>query len=133
MIDLKDLYWLAGIIEGEGSFSIKGRNRDNLSVKVKMTDEDIVRRCHAVAGVGNVSGPHTTIGPTGTAFRKDGEPYAQTWAWVVGRQVDASALMMTLYPLMGQRRQARIRELLDMWSQRPITQTWKTGWKGSGR
>ena len=100
-MNIKDLYWLAGIIEGEGSFMFTQDHYPR--VKVKMTDEDIVRRCHAVAGVGTVSGPHQY----GT--RKP------SWTWVVQKTSDAAGLMMTLYSLMGERRQAKILETLGLW------------------
>jgi hypothetical protein len=97
---LKDLYWVAGIVEGEGCFTI---HREYIRVSVKMTDEDIIRRLHSVTGIGKVAGPHAN---------GDLKP---SWKWEVNVQKDASALMMTLYPIMGERRQEKIEECLAHW------------------
>ena len=110
-MDMKDLYWLAGIIEGEGSFiypHIKlkdgSKGQGYPRVQVKMTDEDVVRKCQKVAGVGKVHGPHQ---PPGN--RK------LTWTWAVTKKVDGTALMQTLYLLMGTRRRSKIIECLQEW------------------
>jgi hypothetical protein len=102
-IDMKELYWLAGLIEGEGSFTFTNTPHGYPRVKVKMTDEDVVRRCQTVSGVGKVSGPHSN---------GDLKP---SWTWVVQRHSHAAGLMMTLYTLMGERRQEKIRECLQRW------------------
>jgi hypothetical protein len=108
-MDIKELYWLAGIIEGEGCFDATRRRSNGAHyphITVNMTDEDVVRRCHAVAKVGTVYGPH--LSPS----RAHHQPI---WTWKVGKMADAVGLMMTLYPIMGERRQAKIRERLAMW------------------
>ena len=107
MIAIKDLYWLAGIIEGEGTFGYYNSKRNRLAyprVKVKMTDEDVVRKCHEISGVGRVFGPY-----------KADETRKESWSWVVQDQASAGGLMMTLYSLMGKRRQAKIHECLTAW------------------
>jgi hypothetical protein len=101
-METQELYWLAGIIEGEGTFSYPGYCR----IKVKMTDEDVVNRCQAVCEVGNVSGPH---------FDRHNPTYKPSWQWSVSDNRDAAALMMTLLPLMGNRRADKIRECLAQW------------------
>lgn len=90
--------WLAAILEGEGSFTHK--RPGSPSVKMQMTDEDVVRRAHQFAGVGTVSGPHT---------RKD---YKLTWTWHVQNRQDAAMVMLRVLPFMGHRRQKKILELL---------------------
>jgi hypothetical protein len=103
-MDIKDLYWLAGIIEGEGSFTFTTTESHGYPrVKVKMTDEDVIRRCREVSGVGTVNGPH---------YAGD---YKPSWVWVVQKHTDAAGLMMTLYSLMGDRRKAKILECLTKW------------------
>ncbi len=51
--------WAAGILEGEGCFSIHRRkdrsNTLNTAIHCEMTDEDIIRRLHAVFKVGTVN------------------------------------------------------------------------------
>jgi hypothetical protein len=103
--NVKDLYWLAGIMEGEGSFYMHPEGgRLYLRTSLSMTDEDVVARCHEITGVGTFGGPY------------EGRENAKTyWTWKISRQTDAAAVMMTLLPLMGERRSAKIRECLSAW------------------
>lgn len=99
MTKTRDIYWLAGLLEGEGCFS---STKGYPSIMVKMVDRDVVERAHKI------------LRPV--EFRIDGNevkgygPYddvrqRQYVAKIVGRR--AVGWMMTLYPLMGRRRQAR--------------------------
>jgi hypothetical protein len=105
-----DLAWLAGLLEGEGYFGIGVRKataknrqlRDSKTPRITltMTDEDVVRRAHALAGVGKVYGPYA---------RGEWKPQ---WSWMVANRKDALPLMEKLRPHMGQRRAAKIAEIL---------------------
>ncbi len=109
MIGIKDLYWLSGLIEGEGCFSLKDNHGiPAIRFSIKMTDKDVVYKAHNTLKLGYVYGPIITI------HRKD------CWDYIIHRQSDVAALMMTLYPLMGERRQKKIRELLAIWKSIPI-------------
>jgi len=46
--------WLDGILEGEGSFIVKGHRA--VTVQVVMTDRDIIDRLVQVTGVGRING-----------------------------------------------------------------------------
>lgn len=105
-----ELVWLAGILEGEGSFFCLQGKPGNLSVSAGMTDHDVIQRVHRAATVGYVIGPYRPKNPAHKPF----------WTWRVGRTCDAAALMMTVYPLMGERRQEKIRELLLGWRPTPV-------------
>lgn len=95
--------WLAGVCEGEGSFGVTNAGSANgAAMRVRMTDEDVVRRCQAVAGVGSVTGP--------TVYA---EPRKPTWQWSVYRRDDLLPLLEAIRPFMGQRRGARIDDLLE--------------------
>lgn len=107
-----DLYWLAGLLEGEGCFSICGGNGNTPTVAVGMTDIDIMER------VGRL------LGKT---------PYRPAQMFSSGKRVrdshrihiygkPAVAWMRRLYPLMGHRRQARIREVLEITGHEPISE-----------
>lgn len=104
-----ELNWLAGLMEGDGCFTVhvKGPYR-RPQITLGMSDEDTIRRAHAIATVGHVNGPYTKMTPAG----KPGKP---VWRWTVSDQADAAGLMMMLFPLMGQRRQERIRRILLDW------------------
>jgi len=95
-----DIAWLAGIIEGEGSFMFK--ESESPMIAIQMSDEDIVQRVAAMWGR-KVNGPYE---------RKDG--YKTTWrCTVTGKK--AVGWMLTLYVFMGERRQAKIRDVIERW------------------
>lgn len=109
-----DLYWLAGLLEGEGCFSICGNKKGYKGVPalvLGMTDLDIVERAGRLLGKA---------------------PYRPTQVFSAGRRVRDShrihiygkaavSWMRRLYPLLGHRRQARIRELLELTGYAPIS------------
>ena len=102
----RELGWLAGLLEGEGCFCLmvnKTNGRRYIKISLDMTDEDTVKRASEYAGVGTLGGPYSR------------GSNKSVWIWQVQKQADAAALMMMLFPLMGQRRQDKISELLTIW------------------
>ncbi len=92
----RDVIWLAGLLEGEGTFDIHRGKYPR--VRVGMTDRDVVGR---VA---------TLIGSKVTA-RYHKAPYQATWhAEVTGDK--AQAVMAAILPFMGTRRSGRIATIL---------------------
>lgn len=65
-----------------------------------MNDEDVVRRCLSITGVGTI---YTSETPAG-------KPH---WNWSVTRRDDCARLLLALYPLMGSRRQAKMSAMTD--------------------
>jgi len=114
MSDL-ELGWAAGILEGEGCFFVTTRKTAKYGpyvyarVMVCMTDRDIIERLQHVTGVGVLERVRQ---------RKDPKhkPISQ---WIVCRNQEAIELMVAVYPHMGTRRQARIREVLAQVEKRP--------------
>lgn len=96
------LHWLAGIIEGEGSFT--SPYPGSMRISVEMTDEDIIDKLLKVSGVGKKYGPYQ---------KKQG--VKQCWQWVVAASTDSASLAMTLFPLMGERRKGQITKSLVSW------------------
>jgi len=101
-----ELAWLAGLLEGEGSFALrpagKGVNspRNLPWTKVAMTDLDVIHKAHRVAGFGRVS----------TA-----KPDAKGCIMHIWESADRELvpdLLRRLLPHMGNRRGERIREVL---------------------
>ena len=80
----KETAWLAGILEGEGSFR---PGRTTLNVTLRMTDEDVVERFSGLTSTGYYREP----------------PRQEHWK---------SVFVVNVYPYMGVRRAARIAELL---------------------
>lgn len=95
VISVKDIYWLAGILEGEGCFRC---NEYGLSpcIGIFMNDEDIISK-------------------VAYFFRR---PYYSDYPGYRVRigSNDAIGWMLTLYPLLGIRRQAKISSIVKMWS-----------------
>lgn len=95
-----DLAWLAGLFEGEGNVSINGKS---LTVRIKMTDEDVVTRAATIMGARIYSAP--------TPKRKARKP-----TWVAQAKGSAAAgVIMTLYPWLGFRRREQACKALTAW------------------
>lgn len=128
MIETKDIYWLAGLLEGEGCFKERmageKKRRTSLVIIVAMSDRDVIQRVRDVTGAtGKISVQHnegsSRPGSTRSLYR----------LVIAGRR--AVGFMMTVYPLMGQRRQLRIREILQEWRRHPPRGKWlrRAGYK----
>lgn len=103
-IDELTLYWLAGILEGEGSFG-KGipSKPHQISITLNMSDEDVVARVAAIFKVKY----HAS---------KQSEEIAKGWKTTYRtnlRGVRAHDWIALLYPMMGQRRQTQMQRALD--------------------
>lgn len=103
-----DIAWLAGLLEGEGCFRYHSQGKGRIhpgtpGFQLQMTDRDVVAKFANLMA-------RPLLGPYG--------PYAhrgkEVWAcYVTGPQ--AVGWMMTLYPLLGERRQEKIREMISVW------------------
>lgn len=103
-----DLNWLAGLLEGEGSFMM-GRNWVSGKlylyprIVVSMTDVDVIERAARIFDTSVYVVP-----PSKDAGRQH---YKQQWrAQVNGSR--AARLMEQLLPIMGERRASKIEEIL---------------------
>lgn len=99
MIDPIDAAWLAGIIEGEGTFTLNSGKY--VQVSVMMADRDIVERCRQVSGLGTVNGP--------IDHPRSRKPL---FTWDVSNKRDIARLLLLIYPLLGERRRARVAEIV---------------------
>lgn len=103
----ENLAWLAGLFEGEGTLCagrhVQGKNKETYiywQVAIMMTDEDVVRKAHDIAGFGTVKGPWRSPSTTGK----------EKIRWASKSQKDIYAFLAAIYPFMGQRRGAKIEE-----------------------
>ena len=106
-----DLAWLAGLLEGEGCFYIgrqhgkHGKIYTNARISLVMTDRDSVERAATIMG------------------SKVGKPFTPKGGKIAYRTVVCGAkcagVMMSIYGLMSERRQAKIRECLAVWKSLP--------------
>jgi len=99
----KELYWLAGLLEGEGSFLAGPPSAPNsVRITLTMTDADVVARVAALWGV---------------AYHEVRQSRSRLMGWkpnyyVHLRGKPAADLMQLLLPLMGERRQRQIERAL---------------------
>lgn len=115
MVATRDLYWLAGLLEGEGSFHISHakprlwRNerstRASACLSLSMTDRDVVERAKTLMGLTS----KTTVRVRANAMSTKPAYMIQTSGW------RAIAWMQTLWPLLGERRRARISQIVKAW------------------
>jgi len=98
-MELKHIGWIAGFIEGEGSFTWAG---STICVSATQVDKQPIQDLQDMLG-----------GGIGTFSRKEvtGNIYHR-WQ-VYGPR--AAGVMMTLYPMLTRRRQSKIRQLLKVW------------------
>lgn len=121
MLSMTELAWLAGILEGEGCFLLTTKSKSNLGypqIAVSMTDKDVMDRIALLLEASIY-----------VKEDKRKEHYKDQWtARINGAR--AVSWMMTLYSFMGERRKAKIRQVLMEWranpkpSQYKIDKTW---------
>jgi len=95
--------WLAGLIEGEGSFIIK---KTGVSITCQMTDEDVIKNIKSVFG--------------GAVYfnKKRKEHWKDSWKWQINGE-DAYNLAEQLKPHMFGRRTHQVNKLLYQYENSP--------------
>jgi hypothetical protein len=106
-VDMRDIYWLAGILEGEGCFTYSGCTP---MVQLQMLDTDIVERAARIMG--------TKVGR-----RKRLTPNGHIVWFTQASGGQAVGIMETIYLLLGVRRRETIRKRISQW--RPAS---RLGW-----
>ena len=99
-IDTTEKYWLAGLLEGEGSF-VKGSpsNPSQSAISLQMTDEDIISKVSNIFGVKYHK------------CKKQKSHHKHSYA-LHKRGSGAVEIMKELLPLMGKRRQEQIHDAI---------------------
>jgi hypothetical protein len=103
---MRDLYWTAGFIEGEGSFVW----RHTPDVVASQVQKEPLERLYALFG-GNLNVRESR--PTANGYIAK-----PIWMWSRSGGFGAG-LMMTLFPLMSPKRQEQIKRVLAIWRQQP--------------
>lgn len=101
MIATLEIAWLAGLLEGEGSF---GYYKGSPTVQIQSTDVDVVERVTEMMG----GKPYLPWKPKGK------EHYKLVYKCSV-HGAKAIGWMMTLFLFLGERRQAKIAEVIEEW------------------
>ena len=100
MIDLKDIYWVAGFLEGEGSFTVAKKKKNKLAFRVTAVQAQLAPLEKLVSILGG---------------RIQHSQYPRWSLW----GTRAIGLMFTLYSIMSPRRQQQIMKALLAWKSRP--------------
>lgn len=102
MISQRDIGWAAGLLDGEGCFTLaRSKTYRYPRIVCNMTDKEPLDKLQQLFG-GNV---HTI---------KRNVLYKQAWCWEVSGS-RAVGIMLTLWSLLCPRRQAKIREIVTEW------------------
>lgn len=114
MIGTFDLTWLAGLLEGEGAFTWLRHFNKTLDrqvfqprISLEMCDRDVVEHAARLMCPTSVR----RIAPRSVNHK-------EKFVFVIGGD-HAAAWMMTLWPLMGDRRRARMAAALSEWRSQP--------------
>ena len=106
MIETSAIHWLAGLLEGEGGFTM-----DVSVIQLHMTDEDVVRRAAAILGTTRI---------TRRRRRTAANPkWKDSFHCAVGG-AKAAGWLMTLYQLLGIRRKGQAVAMLRSWRRRAL-------------
>lgn len=104
-LKLIDAAWLAGLLEGEASFDVRGPG-NRLRIRLAMTDRDVVERAARLLD------PHPDS-PTPRLSLVMEEGAKALWVTSVGGD-RAAEVAKAILPFMGARRSARIAETLRL-------------------
>lgn len=102
--------WAAGLLEGEGCFSIfqrKGKDYKTCAVHCEMTDQDTLERLHEAL-------------PFSLPVRRLKQRGNRKESWIVSAQNQKSveSICNLIYPYMSNRRKQKIKEILDYYASR---------------
>lgn len=105
MISANNIYWLAGILEGEGCFHCASGKWNSYTPVISLvtTDRDIIDRVKKLMGTHHAITVNNPLSYYKTAYQ-----YRVTGNLAV-------QWMMTLLPLMGKRRKEKMEYLLYAW------------------
>lgn len=97
--------WAVGLFEGEGYIGLHENGTDGytrIQMALSSTDKETINRFYAVVKIGHCYGPYAKKGN-----RKD------IYSWICARACDVHELASMMMPMLGERRQAQARAVLD--------------------
>lgn len=115
--------WLAGILEGEGCFSIchretsLGKKYSSFAIKLSMTDKDVVEKVFQLVGVGKFR----------PSIPRKPDHYKPISIWSVNGHDGVKRICKSVLPFMGIRRGEKIRYILQGMIESPPRKKWQHG------
>lgn len=106
-----EIAWLAGFLEGEGTFYMKRQPNKNYAlpmIKVGGTDRDVIRKAADLLGTATLQ-----------FERRRKDHWKDQWK-VHAYGGKAVEIMQQILPWMGERRAAKIQEVIAEWESRPV-------------
>jgi hypothetical protein len=111
---IRDIAWLAGLLEGEGSF---GMAKGSPLIQIGMSDLDVITRAANLMGA-----------PKPSVYELKGnklwQPHWKATCRTVLHGARAIGWMFTLYPFLGERRRETIRNVIDGWKKSERRSSW---------
>lgn len=107
-----DAAWVAGLLEGEGCFTLvrpEGKS-GRITVTCCMTDKDVIEKLREIVGCGHIYDR-----------KPQKESWKPAWQWVVATRAEVVQLITELRPYMGRRRTERIDELIAFDRENPVS------------
>lgn len=101
-----EIAWAAGLIEGEGCFTLHSKYHPYFILD--MCDLDTLEKFQGIFPFSNLRGPYTDV-------RKGHAHYKPRYR-VDAFGPKAIEIMKAVFPFMGKRRQEKITELLEIWN-----------------
>lgn len=106
-MDTNQIAWIAGILEGEGSFIIR-HDQNFIVITCSMTDEDIIDRLALFSGIGNKN------------IKQASQPHHKIqYKWSVSKRRDIEEFLPLILPYMGKRRSNKIIEVMQWLQDHP--------------
>lgn len=118
-ISKEQMYWFAGVLEGEGCFFLTFREGGALrqaTIQCNMTDRDVIERLASVCRYGRVSGPH----------KQKNARHLDYFRFQVVKRNHVKEIIAEILPLMGNRRKAKIATMLEAIDSQPL-RSWSHG------
>ena len=100
----EDIIWAAGLLEGEGCFTVHSKTHPYLLLD--MTDKDVVEKLYSIFPFGNFRGPY---------IHHKRPEHKPRWRFDAFGP-SCYAIMVMVYPFMGNRRQEKIKQLIRIWT-----------------
>ena len=112
----EEIAWVAGLLEGEGSFSRKkaisssGRVLYYPQVSCGSTDEDVIEKLTEIVGVGHTY--YRTFDNNDPTYRVNSKPM---WTWYLRKSLLAAEFCTIVRPHLMTRRRDQIDTMINLW------------------